>query len=103
MTRSLDPIPYLRRSWFVRHFLAWASLFALVSSLQPIRWYTTLVVGAVTAVAWELVESRAEEMYGIEPEVWWDRWVLDPIADLSGSFAGWGIGILIRQLISGWL
>lgn len=97
----MSALSYFGRSWFLQHFLTWFSLFVLASSLEEIQVHTVIVLGAVTAVGWELLERKLESMYGKPHEPWWDRWVLDPIADLSGSFAGWSIGILIRWLLFG--
>lgn len=98
MTSKL--VSFLKESWLAQHFFTWFGFFFALSTLQPIYLVTVIVMAPLSALFWELLERYVERRLEIEPERWWDRWIVDPLTDISGSFAGWIIGSLLRAFLT---
>jgi hypothetical protein len=78
---------YLVDWWTLWHILGWATAclaFSKVGFSKP-----AIVLGALAAgLCWECLEQALVEPWLGFREPWWNRWLSDPAADLTGSLLG---------------
>lgn len=77
--------------WSIFHFATWMIIIGNIHNIWPIAWFVAFGITLIGTVAWELIEINIEklhpERFSVEP--WSNRWVGDPICNLSGGMIGW--------------
>lgn len=81
--------------WTVVHVAFWLVVGANLQALSAVRdqvWRAESIVFGVLvgAIAWELVEGLLLEPAGYVrfPEIWYNRWVSDPLVGIFGAYLG---------------
>ncbi len=85
--------------WFtIYHFLLWSCFGALLFWILECRVWTTVIVGLGLGLGWEVYEALHWEAFFNFHEPFWNRWLTDPIADVSGIVFGRWICKLWKRL-----
>lgn len=89
-------------TWTIIHLCFWMVVGGVWDSVRsarfwPNRWGAVLTVTLTLALAWECFEKWYAEPHGwVEhPEVWFNRWLSDPLVGLIGVTLG--IILISRQ------
>lgn len=80
--------------WSVIHFCIFCAIAGYVT-MTKLPWWGTMLIAVGAAFGWEVIEMVFEANQDTYVgEVWYNRWISDPLVDLIG--AGVGIWLVTR-------
>jgi hypothetical protein len=86
---------YLFDTWSLIHFLGWGVATAFIPRMYVAK---AILMAVMIGTSWELFELAVAEPYLRFAEPWYNRWITDPIANISGAVMGSILGRLCRRV-----